>query len=289
MSEHKNRVVLIGWPIAHSLSPGMLNAVFAEARLDWVYSLLPTKPEALTSSLDQFDALNVVGGNVTMPHKQTIMPYLADISDEARIIGAVNTFKVEDGRIYGYNTDGIGFLNALKAEGYDPSGMRVVVLGAGGGARAAIFALAQARVDRITIINRTEQRGMQLTGQMAAAFPDCVFRFKPLTPTTLAEVSADHVDLLVNATSVGMEPDTDQSLWPGNLTYPEGAVCYDLIYRPIKTRFRQRAEAQGHHTLNGLGMLVHHAVVAFKIWTGQDASLASMEKACLNALSEETI
>jgi shikimate dehydrogenase len=284
MSELKKRVVLIGWPISHSLSPAMQNAAFAEVGLDWEYSLRPTKAEDLENVIEQLGSQNVVGGNFTMPHKQTIIPYLAAISDEARIIGAVNTFKIENGRMIGHNTDGTGFLNALRAAGNDPSGMRVVMLGAGGGARAAIFSLAQAGIERITIINRTVQRGIQLAEEMAMAFPACHFEFKPLNNETFYEVSTGKVNLLVNATSVGMEPDIDKSLWPVDLMLPQNAICYDLIYKPVKTRFLKIAEASGHETLNGLGMLVHQGVVGFNFWTGQNVPVETMETACLKAL-----
>jgi len=134
MNKETKQVGLIGWPIEHSLNPAMQhNAAFAELGLDWTYSLFPTQPGDLGSLLKNLDAQNIVGVNVTLPHKQTIMSYLDHSSDDARIIGAVNTIHVQNGKIIGHNTDGIGFLNALKEAGHEPAGMRVAMLGAGSG------------------------------------------------------------------------------------------------------------------------------------------------------------
>ena len=177
MNKKTKQVGLIGWPIEHSLSPAMHNAAFAELGLDWTYSLFPTQPGELESLLKSLDAQNIVGVNVTMPHKQTIMPYLDHISNEARIIGAVNTIQIQNGKMIGHNTDGIGFLNALKEAGHELAGMRVALLGAGGAARAVIFSLAQAEVDRITVVNRTAEHGVRLINELASVFPTCNMEF----------------------------------------------------------------------------------------------------------------
>jgi shikimate dehydrogenase len=277
-------VGLIGWPIAHSLSPAMQNAAFAELGLDWSYSLLPTQPDDFAPLLKNLAGQNFVGANVTMPHKQTIIPYLHQMSDDARIIGAVNTIFIQDGKIFGYNTDGIGFLNALKEAGHEPKGMRVALLGAGGAARAAIFALAQAGVERITIVNRTVERGVRLREEMAGAFPDRHLEFKPLSSETLSHL-AQNVDLVVNTTSVGMEPNENVSPWPDDVPIPSDTIFYDVIYKPIPTLFLQRAQAAGQQTINGLGMLIHQGVAAFEIWTGQQAPLKTMRQACLAELN----
>lgn len=282
MNKKTKQVGLIGWPIAHSLSPAMHNAAFAELGLDWTYSLFPTQPGDLESLLKNLVAQNIVGANVTMPHKQTIMPYLDHISDDARIIGAVNTIHVLNGKFFGHNTDGIGFLNALKEAGREPAGMRVAMLGAGGAARAAIFSLVQAGVDRITVVNRTAERGVRLSENMARAFPACHIEFEPLSFETLNHLSKN-IDLIVNATSVGMQPD-DASLWPDDLAIPDDTIFYDVIYKPVHTLFLQQAQAAGQKTINGLGMLVHQGVVAFEIWTGQKAPLETMKQACLKTL-----
>lgn len=283
MNSRAKQVGLIGWPISHSLSPAMHNAAFAELGLNWHYSLFPTKSSDLESLLKNWDPNNLVGANVTMPHKQTIIPYLDQLTNDARIIGAVNTVHVKAGKFVGYNTDGIGFLNALKESGYKPEGMRVALLGAGGAARAACYSLAQAGADRITVVNRTFEHGVRLVNDMSEHFPACSLEYKPLSLETLEQLSVN-VDLLVNATSVGMHPDVGDSLWPENLTISDKTICYDVIYKPIHTLFLRQAQNSGHPTINGLGMLVHQGVAAFRIWTGQNAPLETMKEACLDAL-----
>ncbi len=283
MSDTTKKIGLIGWPISHSLSPAMHNAAFAALGLDYHYSLLPTKSDELEALLTNFRANGFVGGNITMPHKQVIMDHLDEISNDARTIGAVNTIHVRDGKMIGHNTDHIGFLNALIQVGNNPKGMRVVMLGAGGAARAAIFALAGAGAAQITVINRTVPRGEKLTDEMARVFPECRLTFQPLGTETLQTVPND-VDLVVNATSVGMEPQSGLSVWPDEIPIPTNAIYYDVIYKPAQTYFLQRAKAAGRPTLNGVGMIVLQGVVGFKIWTGQEPPVEIMWQSVLNGL-----
>jgi shikimate dehydrogenase len=161
--------------------------------------------------------------------------------------------------------------------------MRVAVLGAGGAARAAIFSLAQAGVDRITIINRTIERGVRLSTEMAGAFHACQIEFEPLHSTTFSDFSKN-IDLVVNATSVGMQPDIDVSPWPDDVAIPADTIFYDVIYKPVQTLFLRQAQAAGQKTINGLGMLIHQGAAAFEIWTGRPAPLEVMKRACLEAL-----
>ena len=219
-----------------------------------------------------------------MPHKQAIIPYLSGMSDEARIMGAVNTFRVQNGGLFGYNTDAAGFISPLELAGHNIVNMRIVIIGAGGAARSAIFSLAQSGASEILVINRTVTRGVQLTREMQTAFSGCRLEFRPLSLKTLTGVSEEQVDILVNATSVGMEPNHADSLWPAYLPLPRRALCYDVIYKPLKTLFLQQAEATGHPILNGLEMLVHQGAVGFEIWTGHKVSVDTLTKACLKAL-----
>lgn len=283
MSDTTKKIGLIGWPIAHSLSPVMHNAAFDSLGLDYHYTLLPTKPEDLETLLTNFASRGFVGGNITMPHKQAVMSYLDEISEDARTIGAVNTIHVQDGKMIGHNTDWVGFLNALFEARHNPAGMSVVILGAGGAARAAIFALARAGVAQIIVINRTVSRGEQLTDEMARVFPACQITFQPLESETLQAVP-NAIDLVVNATSVGMEPQDGLSVWPDDIPIPTEALYYDVIYKPSTTYFLQRAKTIGRPTLNGMGMVVHQGVAGFKIWTGKEPPVETMWRSVLNVL-----
>ena len=287
MNEKTKQVGLIGWPIKHSLSPAMHNAAFAELGLDWTYVLLPTPPGQLTQALEELLARGFVGSNVTMPHKREVIPHLDGLSDAARLIGAVNTIHIQDGKLYGENTDAIGFLNALKESGHDPKGMRVAMLGAGGAARAALFSLLQAGAGRVTVVNRTVERGVALVEDLAQAFPASRLGFEPLNAETLAALQGQ-VDLVVNSTSIGMLPQSDASPWPAEVAIPAGAIFYDIVYYPVQTQFLRRAQEAGQETVSGLGMVIHQGAAAFEIWTGQKAPLETMRQVCRKELGLDT-
>lgn len=276
-------VGLIGWPVAHSLSPRMHNAAFAELDLDWAYVPLPVHPEHVEQALKGLAALSFVGANVTVPHKQAVMRYMDELSDAARITGAVNTIHFQNDKFYGYNTDAIGFLNSLKESNYDPQGMRVAVLGAGGAARAVVFALARGGADSIIVLNRTAERGAFLVGDLAAAFPNSSLTFEALTTTSLAVLDST-VDLVINSTSAGMYPNVEASPWPADVPMPANVIFCDLVYNPLETVFLARARSAGATTIDGLGMLVHQGAYAFEKWTGQSAPVDVMRQACLSKL-----
>jgi len=277
-------VGLIGWPVEHSLSPQMHNAAFAELGCDFAYVPLPVRPELVEQALKGLMALNFVGTNVTVPHKQAVMRYLDELSEAARLTGAVNTIHIQNGHLLGYNTDAIGFLNSLEEAGCDPQGMRVAVLGAGGAARAVVYALARSGVDSMMVLNRTAERAAFLVDDLNEAFPDSTMTFKALTSQALAAV-ADQVDLVVNTTSVGMYPDVESSPWPADVPMPAQVTFCDLVYNPLETVFLTQARAAGAPTIDGLGMLVHQGAFAFEKWTGQAAPLEVMRQACLSKLA----
>jgi shikimate dehydrogenase len=276
-------VGLIGWPVAHSLSPSMHNAAFAELGLEWAYVPLPVRPDDVAQALKGLAALSFVGANVTVPHKQAVMRYMDELSDAARITGAVNTIHLQHGKFYGYNTDAIGFLNSLKEANCDPQGMRVAVLGAGGAARAVVFALARGGAGSIIVLNRTAERGAFLVGDLAAAFPNSSLTFEALTAESLA-VLDNTVDLVINSTSVGMYPNLEASPWPADVPMPANVIFCDLVYNPLETVFLARARAAGAATIDGLGMLVHQGAYAFEKWTGQPPPIDVMRQACLSKL-----
>jgi shikimate dehydrogenase len=276
-------VGLIGWPVEHSLSPAMHNAAFAELGIDWAYVPLPVHPDNLQRALKGLAALNFVGVNVTVPHKQAVMRYVDELSDAARLTGAVNTIQIKEGKYYGYNTDAYGFLHALVEAGCHPKGMRVAVLGAGGAARAVVFALARAEAKSITVINRTQERAAFLVDDLADAFPNSQINSTPFTRKDLSRLK-DTIDLVINATSVGMYPHIDANPWPADVPLPRQALVNDLVYNPLETLFLKNAQSTGLTAVDGLGMLIHQGAYAFETWTGHKPPIDTMRQVCLHGL-----
>lgn len=267
-------VGLIGYPIEHSLSPAMHNSAFAVLNLNWCYVPLPVPPERLGEAVAGLQALSFVGANVTVPHKEAVIPYLDEVTPEAQAIGAVNTIVVREDKLIGYNTDWQGFLTALSEVGFNPQGKRAVVLGAGGAARAVVYALAQGGA-QVTVLNRTPSRAQALVQDFSPLFPHRSLVSLPFTPQTL-EVQTTEAHLLVNTTPVGMWPEVDQSTWPEDLAFPGHLTVFDLVYNPGETKLLRQARAAGAKGIGGLGMLVHQGAAAFKLWTGEEAPIETM-------------
>jgi len=268
---------IFGYPVAHSLSPAIHNAAFATLGLNWVFLPLPVTPPELPHALRGFRALGFHGASVTVPHKKAVMPLLDEITDEARAMGAVNVIARDGNRLIGDNTDWQGFLVPLREIGFDPAGQHCAVLGAGGAARAVVYALARSGVASVTVFNRTASRAADLIRDLQALFPRVTLRARP--PDAVEElISMVDCDctLLVNATSVGMWPETERCPWPECIPMPGGAIVYDLVYNPLRTRLLQRAEEAGCRTIAGLGMLVHQGAAAFKLWTDREPPVQVM-------------
>ena len=283
-------VGLIGWPVEHSLSPVMHNAAFDALGLNWRYVPLPVPPGQVEAAVRGLAALGFRGANVTVPHKQAVRQILDSVDPNARHLGAVNTILVvrgEEGstRLEGYNTDATGFTGALHMGGYEPKeGQHAVVVGAGGAARAVVFGLLRSGSGEIVVLNRTPQRAEALVSDLRS-FSDQGFRLHalPLTVETLVE-SARSADLLVNATSVGLWPHTEHSIWPESVSVPAHLAVFDLVYRPLETRLLRQARESGANAINGLGMLVRQGAVALEMWTGEVAPVDVMRAACERAL-----
>jgi shikimate dehydrogenase len=205
------------------------------------------------------------------------------LSDAAQITGAVNTIQIKEGKFYGFNTDAVGFLNSLIEANCHPKGVRVAVLGAGGAARAVVFALARAEAASVIVFNRTAERAAFLIDDLHETFPESRLSFAPLTRETLAGLD-DQVDLVVNTTSVGMSPHISESPWPVEVPLPKGAIICDLVYNPLETVLLARARAADAPTIDGLGMLVHQGAYAFELWTGHKPPLEVMRQACMDGL-----
>ena len=289
---------VIGEPVSHSRSPQMHNAALAEAGLDYVYVPFHVTAEAISNALTGFLAINVVGINVTLPHKQSVIPYLATISREAELIGAVNTLTFTDGQIHGENTDAPGFLRSLEEAGaVVPVGEDAVVLGAGGSARAIVVALALAGVRSIVIANRTVSKAVALAEELT----EKIFGEKNKgNNTTVSEIdietSSGHQAeligmglqdsrlpdvvngsvLLVNTSSSSMDPSIPLLINPDWLQ--QNATVCDIVYTPPMTSLLIAAEKKCR-LVGGIGMLVHQGAISFQRWTGVEPCVDTMRKA----------
>lgn len=262
------RMLIIGHPLGHTLSPLMHNTAFQELGLPYYYEAEDVPPDGLAEVVGRFRAEGVVGLSVTIPHKEAILPFLDEVDEEVERLGAANTVVLVEGRFVGTNTDGIGFMRSLKEDGgYDPEGRSAVVLGAGGAARAVAAHLALSGADSVVIANRTLSRAERLATDLARAVGRQCFEPLPLEATATAE-AIRQADCLINATSVGMAGDRRLPV-PAALIEPH-LVVYDIVYRPLVTPLLEAALARGASIINGLGMLVYQGAEAFRRWTGQE-------------------
>ena len=277
LTGHTRIVGIIGDPIEHSRSPQMHNAAFAKAGLNYVYVPFHVHPDDLAHAITGFKALNVVGINVTLPHKQAVIPYLTSISREAELIGAVNTLTFVDDEIHGDNTDAPGVLKALEEDGNMsvPVGKEVVVLGAGGSARAVVVALALAGVASITIANRTVERAVSLAEEMQEK-TDITMHGMGLADARLPD-AVSRCMLLINTSTASMDP-TQPLLVSADWLQPN-TIVYDIVYTPPVTPLMKAAAERGCPTLGGIGMLVHQGAIAFERWTGVTPCTDTMHRA----------
>jgi shikimate dehydrogenase len=290
---HTQLVGLIGWPVAHSLSPAMHNAAFDALGLNWRYVPLLVPPGHAEVAVRGLAALGFRGANVTVPHKQAVMSVLDSITPDARELGAVNTLAIErsaDGTaaIGGCNTDVHGFIGALRCCGFEPEGRSAVVVGAGGAARAVIFGLLESGIADIVVLNRTLERAQWLLSDLGRRPREASrLRALPLTPRMIVR-SAHAAELLVNATTVGMWPHVDGSVWPDDVPIPAHLTVFDLVYNPLETCFLRQARQSGACAIDGLGMFVRQGALAFDMWTNQglavDEIAALMRTVCERAL-----
>ena len=278
LTGHTRIVGVIGDPVAHSRSPQMHNAAFAKAGLDYVYVPFHVRPDDLAAAIAGFKAINVVGINITLPHKQAVIPFLTSISREAELIGAVNTLTFVDGNIHGDNTDAPGVLQALDEDGNTsgtPVGEKVVVLGAGGAARAVVVALALRGVAAITIANRTVEKAVSLATEMDQK-TGVSMQGMGLTDERLP-LSVRESKLLVNTATISMDV-THPLLISADWLQPN-TIVYDIVYTPPVTPLMQAATERGCQTLGGIGMLVHQGAIAFEKWTGVAPCTETMRQA----------
>ena len=270
------KIVLLGFPVAHSLSPAIQNAAFEAAGLDIRYEAVEVSPEELAAVIATLRTSELMGANVTIPHKEAVLPLLDKIHPSAVLTSAVNTIVNSDGHLEGHNTDLKGFVRDLEANWKIPVNARSLILGAGGGARAVAFGLAQKGFD-LLLIARNESRAEKVAEDIRRNYAADITTL-PWNDESFATATGQ-CRLVVNATPLGMAPNDQASPWPSDVHFPPGAFIYDLVYSPRKTRLVQRARQAGLQALSGDGMLLNQATFAYELWVGRRAPRAEMREA----------
>ncbi len=272
IDQHTKLYGVVGYPIAHSLSPLMQNRALLAMKVNAIYLAFETKD--IAGCLKGMKSFDIKGLSVTIPHKSSVLPLLDDIDVLAEKIGAVNTIVNDNGRLIGYNTDAIGAIRALE-EKIDVQNISGLIIGAGGAARAIGFILKEKGVS-ISVVNRSQGRGRELAHSL-----EC-----PFVP--LDKVGEQEADLLVQTTPVGMHPHNNQCIVPETIL-KKNMVVMDIIYNPLKTRLLKMAEEKGCLTINGLGMFIHQGAEQFRLWTGLEPPIGAMSRVVTEALSKNVV
>ena len=278
----KTRVCgVIGDPIEHTLSPTIHNAAFNHLKLDFVFLAFHVKAADLENAIRGMRGLGIHGLNVTMPHKSTVIAYLDEVDPNVKFLGSANTILNKEGKLSGFNTDGDGALKALRENGAELSEKKVLLLGAGGAAKAVAFALAQ-EAGELAILNRAAEKAAVLANALNRVFGKKIVG-GALSPSAVQKNLQD-ADILVNATSVGMHPNINQTLVAPQWLKPNLTVM-DIVYNPVETKLAKDAKAAGSKVISGVEMLIYQGAASFEIWTGRSAPIEIMRKAALNKLS----
>ena len=270
---HTRLTALLGSPVAHSISPLMHNEAFQLLDLDYTYLCFEVNEETLTAAVDGLKACGIRGFNLTMPNKNKIVELLDELSPAARLIGAVNTVVNDDGHLTGYNTDGVGYMQAVKDAGYDITGKTITIMGAGGAATAICAQAALDGVEKIHIFARETSRFWDRTQKLAeninSTLPCKAVLHENKDTAALAQAISESA-LLLNATSVGMAPNTEGTIIEDTSLYHPDLIVSDVIYNPRETRFLKEAREAGCRTFNGMYMLLYQGAEAFRLWTGKE-------------------
>nr|WP_279348609.1 shikimate dehydrogenase [Salinibacter sp. 10B] len=271
-------VTLLGHPVEHSRSPTIHNTAFQAQGRNAVYVATPVRPEMLRSAVEGLRALQFLGANVTVPHKEAVRPLLDEVSERAAAVGAVNTIVREGDALRGDNTDVEGFLTPLvKTEGEALLGKPMVIFGAGGAARAVAYGLLDHYApEKLTLVARRPEQAEALAADLDGYDPQDALRVSSFDDAaTVVRTSR----LLVNATPLGMAPEADGTPWPETDDFGRAQVAYDLVYNPEETRFLQDAAGQGATTIGGLDMLVEQAAASYRQWTDQEMPIDAVYEA----------
>ena len=270
---HTRLTALLGSPVAHSISPRMHNEAFQLLDLDYTYLCFEVNEETLPAAVDGLKACGIRGFNLTMPNKNKIVELLDELSPAARLIGAVNTVVNDDGHLTGYNTDGVGYMQAVKDAGYDITGKTITIMGAGGAATAICAQAALDGVEKIHIFARETSRFWDRTQKLAeninSTLPCKAVLHENKDTAALAQAISESA-LLLNATSVGMAPNTEGTIIEDTSLYHPDLIVSDVIYNPRETRFLKEAREAGCRTFNGMYMLLYQGAEAFRLWTGKE-------------------
>jgi shikimate dehydrogenase len=269
---------IFGHPVTHSLSPVMHNSAFSSLRLDCVYVAFDIAPEEIGRAAQSVRTLGIHGINITIPHKESIIPHLDWIGTDAELTGAVNTVKNDAGRLSGYNTDVGGFLRAVEEDlGIKPGGASVLLMGAGGAARAVMSAFCMNGAERICIANRTHDKALKLASEFGKQFMKIKIETVALHDRNALKARLGEADILVNSSSAGMDGNAAIDLPLESLK--ASAAVYDLVYKPRETPLVKEARRLGRRASGGAGMLLYQGALSFEIWTGMDAPVEVMRKA----------
>lgn len=267
---------LLGYPLTFSFSPQMHNTTFKGMGLDYFYLPIEVGKENLEDVLKGIRHMNFAGCNVTKPNKVRVIRYLDEVDELAGKIGAVNTVKIVDGKLIGYNTDGEGYVASLKDQlNFTPDGKKFTILGAGGAGRAIAFTLANYGAEHINIIDNIMDCSQKVATEINANINNCAEHIT-LSDDNIKKC-IDKSDVIINATGIGMIPHTDRTPFSKDLLN-SNIIVSDITYNPLKTKFLQEAEEVGCRIHNGVGMLIHQGAKAFELWTGIDAPVKEMTK-----------
>ncbi len=271
---------IIGHPVGHSLSPVFQGAALRHCGIDVTYEAWDTPLERLDQRVELLRYPDVLGANVTIPHKEAVIPLLDELGGQSAAVGAVNTIVNREGRLFGFNTDGPGFVRSLRSEvAFDPAGRSFLLLGAGGAARGIAFALLDAGAASIVIANRTLARAEALMKDLEAVG-------RGMVAATSLPASPAGFDCVVNTTSVGMHGSGAGDQVPCDLSQADGGtLAVDIVYVPEETPFLRDARAAGLRTVPGLPMLIYQGALSFELWTGLDAPVDVMFEAARSELA----
>ncbi len=262
---------LIGNPVEHTISPVLHNSLFQALGINGIYVPLKVPAGSLKDAVKGLKATGYAGFNITIPYKEEILEYVDEVSEEVKLLGTVNTVKIADGKLYGFNTDADGFMRSFQEQARTGFEQKLVcLLGAGGTAKALAVKIAMGGAAKISIINRTQAKAIELASTVNKVLlkAGCAetTAYAASTGTLEALRMLKSCDIIVNTTSVGMHPNTDSSPLPDDFVFQSKQIVYDVIYNPTQTKLLQNARANGCKTLNGAGMLFYQGLKAFEIF-----------------------